>query len=136
MVVVEKQEMKKVIKFKTGASYGFAPLPETTFKLITDGSKDKVQLVHSVGKARKSITIKVPKGTHSHWIEKLTAIHDGQKHLDSMRVTDGNMQDLWFVSDGKKVHLHWSGPADEEVNVINDLTNWLYQMKPENWNDD
>ena len=133
--MVEENELKQVIKFKTGVCWGIQPLPETIFKLITEGAEDKVQIVHTIGPSKKSITIKVPKGTHSHWIEKLTAIHDGQKHLDSMRVTDGNMQDLWYVSNGKSVHLHWSGPADEEVNVINDLTNWLYQMKPENWND-
>ena len=134
--MVEENELKQVIKFKTGDSWGFHPLPETTFKLITDGAEDKVQIVHTTGPSRKSITIKVPNGTYSHWIEKLRAIDDGQTQLDSMRVTDGNMQDLWYVSNGKKVHLHWSGSADEEVNVINDLTNRLHQMKPENWNDD
>ena len=134
--MVAEPNVKQVIKFKTGVCWGIQPLPETTFKLITNGAEDKVQLVHSVGKARKSITIKVPDGSYSHWIEKLEAIEDGQTHLDLMRVTDGNMQDLWFVSGGKKVHLHWSGPAAEEVSAINDLTNFLYQFKPENWNDD
>ena len=134
--MVEENELKQVIKFKTGVSWGFHPLPETTFKLITDGAEDKVQIVHTTGPSRKSITIKVPNGTYSHWIEKLRTIEDGQTHLDSMRVSDGNMQDLWFVGMGKKVHLHWSGPTDEEVKVIYELTNWLYQIKPENWNDD
>ena len=134
--MVEENELKQVIKFKTGVSWGFAPLPETTFKLITNGAEDKVQIVHIAGPSKQSITIKVPNGTYSHWVEKLTAIDGRQTHLDSMRVTDGNMQDLWFVSEGKKVHLHWSGPAVEELAAINDLTNWLYQMKPENWNGD
>ena len=128
--------VKQVIKFKTKESWGFAPLPETTFKLITNGAEDKVQIFHTIGPSKKSITIKVPNGTYSHWIEKLTTIDGGRLYLDSMRVTDGNMQDLWFVSEGKKVHLHWSGQATEEVAVINDLTNFLYQFKPENWNDD
>lgn len=134
--MIAVNELKQVIKFKTGVSWGFHPLPETTFKLITDGAEDKVQIVHTTGPSRKSITIKVPNGTYSDWIEKLRTIEDGQTHLDSMRVSDGNMQDLWYLSNGKKVHLHWSGSADEEVNVIKDLTNWLHQMKPENWNDD
>ena len=134
--MVEKPNVKQVIKFKTKESWGFAPLPETTFKLITDGAEDKVQIFHTIGPSKKSITIKVPNGTYSHWIEKLTTIDGGRLYLDSMRVTDGNMQDLWFVSEGKKVHLHWSGQATEEVAVINDLTNFLYQFKPENWNDD
>ncbi len=134
--MVEKPDVKQVIKFKTGISWGIHPLPETTFKLITDGAEDKVQIVHTTGPSRKSITIKVPNGTYSHWIEKLRAIDDGQTHLDSMRVEDGNMQDLWYLSNGKKVHLHWSGSADEKISVINELTNWLYQMKPANWNDD
>ena len=134
--MVAGNELKQVIKFTTGVCWGIHPLPETTFKLITNGAEDKIQIVHTTGPSKKSITIKVPNGTYSHWIENLTAIHDVQKHLDSMRVTDGNMQDLWFVSRGKKVHLHWSGPAAEELAVINDLTNWLYKMKPENWNDD
>ena len=134
--MVEKPNVKQVIKFKTKESWGFAPLPETTFKLITNGAEDKVQIFHTIGPSKKSITIKVPNGTYSHWIEKLTTIDGGRLYLDSMRVTDGNMQDLWFVSEGKKVHLHWSGQATEEVAVINDLTNFLYQFKPENWNDD
>ena len=134
--MVEENELKQVIKFKTGVCWGIQPLPETTFKLITNGAEDKVQIVHIAGPSKQSITIKVPNGTYSHWIRKLRAIEDGQMHLDSMRVSDGNMQDLWYVTNGKKVHLHWSGSADEEVNVINDLTNWLHQMKPENWNDD
>ena len=134
--MVEKPNVKQVIKFKTKESWGFAPLPETTFKLITDGAEDKVQIVHTIGPSKKSITIKVPNGTYSHWIEKLTTIDGGRLYLDSMRVTDGNMQDLWFVSEGKKVHLHWSGQAAEEVAAINDLTNFLYQFKPENWNAD
>ena len=41
--MVEENELKQVIKFKTGDSWGFHPLPETTFKLITDGAEDKVQ---------------------------------------------------------------------------------------------
>ena len=118
--MVAEPNVKQVIKFKTKESWGFHPLPETTFKLITNGAEDKVQIVQTIGPSKKSITIKVPNGTYSHWIEKLTAIHDGQKHLDSMRVSDGNMQDLWFVSDGKKVHLHWSGPAAEKLAAIND----------------
>lgn len=134
--MVAEPNVKQVIKFKTKESWGFAPLPETTFKLITNGAEDKVQIVHIAGPSKQSITIKVPNGTYSHWIEKLTTIDGGQTHLDSMRVTDGNMQGLWFVSNGKSVHLHWSGPAGEEVAAINDLTNWLYQMKPENWNGD
>lgn len=134
--MVAKHELKRIIKFKTGASWGMHPLPETTFKLTTNGSTDEVQIVHAAGTSKKSITIKVPNGTYSHWIEKLTAIDDGQMYLDFVRVTDGNMQDLWFVGKGKKVHLHWSGPAAKEVDVINDLTNWLYKLKPENWKDD
>ena len=134
--MVEKPDVKQVIKFKTKESWGFAPLPETTFKLITNGAEDKVQIVHIAGSSKQSITINVPNGTYSHWIEKLRAIEDGQTHLDSMRVEDGNMQDLWYLSNGKKVHLHWSGSADEKISVINELTNWLYQMKPANWNDD
>ena len=134
--MVAEPSVKQVIKLKTTESWGFSPLPETTFKLISDGSNDKVQIVHIAGPSRQSITIKVPEGTYTQWIEKLEAIDGGQTHLVSMRVTDGNMQDLWFVSRGKKVHLHWSGPAAGELAVINDLTNWLYKMKPENWNDD
>lgn len=134
--MVEQPDEKQVIRFKTKESWGIHPLPETTFKLITNGAEDKVQIFHTIGPSKKSITIKVPNGTYSHWIEKLTTIDGGRLYLDSMRVTDGNMQDLWFVSEGKKVHLHWSGQATEEVAVINDLTNFLYQFKPENWNDD
>ncbi len=134
--MVEKADVKQVIKFKTGVSWGIHPLPETTFKLITNGAEDKVQIVHIAGPSKQSITIKVPNGTYSHWIEKLTAIGGVQPHLDSMRVTDGNMQDLWFESEGKKVHLHWSGPAAEELAAINDLTNFLHQFRPEVWNND
>ena len=118
--MIAVNELKQVIKFKTKESWGFHPLPETTFKLITNGAEDKVQIVHTADRSRKSTTIKVPNGTYSHWIEKLRTIEDGQTHLDSMRVSDGNMQDLWFVSDGKKVHLHWSGPAAEKLAAIND----------------
>ena len=134
--MVDENELKQVIKFKTGVCWGIQPLPETIFKLITEGAEDKVQIVHTIGPSKKSITIKVPNGTYSHWIEQITAIDGGQTHLDSMRVTDGNIHDLWFVSNGKSVHLHWSGPAAEELAVINDLTNFLYKFKPENWNGD
>ena len=86
--MVEENELKQVIKFKTGVCWGIQPLPETTFKLITEGAEDKVQIVHTIGPSKKSITIKVPNGTYSHWIRKLRAIEDGQMHLDSMRVSE------------------------------------------------
>jgi len=127
--VVAEPNVKHVIKFKTKESWGFAPLPETTFKLITNGAEDKVQIVHTAGRSKKSITIKVPTGTYNDWIEKLTAVEDGQQNLDSMRVEDGSMENLWFVSKGKKSHLHWMGSPPEEMRVINDLTIWLHQLK-------
>ena len=86
--MVEENELKQVIKFKTGVSWGFHPLPETTFKLITDGAEDKVQIVHTIGPSTKSITIKVPNGTYRHWIRKLRAIEDGQMHLEGTSIFD------------------------------------------------
>lgn len=124
--------VKQVIKFKTQESWGFAPLPETTFKLITSGAKDKVQIVHRVGQSKKIRTVKVSNGTYRHWIQKLTAIDDVQSYLDSMQVTDGNLQDLWFVSNGKKIHFHWLGPIPEKMQSIKDLTGWLQQLKLDN----
>ena len=58
--MVEENELKQVIKFKTGVCWGIQPLPETIFKLITEGAEDKVQIVHTIGPSKKSITIKVP----------------------------------------------------------------------------
>ena len=49
--MVAEPNVKQVIKFKTGVCWGIQPLPETTFKLITNGAEDKVQIVHTVGPA-------------------------------------------------------------------------------------
>ncbi len=87
--MVVKPEAKRVIKFKTCVSWGLAPLPETTFKLISNGAEDKVQIVHTVGPSKKSTTISIPNGTYGRWIEKLETIGDEQRYLALMPVIDG-----------------------------------------------
>ncbi len=73
--MVAAPDGKQVIKFKTQESWGFAPLPEAIFKLITEGSEDKVQIVHTAGPSKKSTTIKVPNGTY--------LFHPGWSHRPS-----------------------------------------------------
>jgi hypothetical protein len=127
--MVAASKSKQVIKYKTQASYGFAPLPETTYELSSDGTEDKVRIVSIAGQSKTLKIIKVPTGTYEHWLEILIATHDKQslgKTFGSFM--DGSLDDLWFVMNGKKVHLHWMVEPPEDQKAISDFIKWLHQL--------
>lgn len=129
--MVVQPNNKQVIKYRTQVSYGFAPLPETTYELTSDGDEDKVRIVSTAGHSKTIKTIKVPPGTYKHWLEILIATHDKQslgKTFGSFM--DGSLDDLWFVMNGKKVHLHWMVEPPEAQKAISDFVIWLNQLQP------
>ena len=131
--MVVQPNKKQVIKYKTQVSYGFAPLPETTYELSSDGTEDKVRIVSTAGQSTTIKTIKVPPGTYNHWLEILIAMHD-QKSLGKTfgSFMDGSLDDLWFVMNGKKVHLHWMVEPPEDQKAISDFVIWLNQLAQHN----
>ncbi len=131
--MVVQPNNKQVIKYRTQVSYGFAPLPETTYELSSDGTEDKVRIVSIAGQSKTVKTIKVPTGTYEHWLEILIAMHD-QKSLGKTfgSFMDGSLDDLWFVMNGKKVHLHWMVEPPEDQKAISDFVIWLNQLAQHN----
>jgi hypothetical protein len=63
--VVVQPNNKQVIKYRTQVSYGFAPLPETTYELSSGGTEGKVRIVLTAGQAKTLRIIKVQTGTYN-----------------------------------------------------------------------
>lgn len=129
--MVVQRNNKPVIKYRTQVSYGFAPLPETTYELSSDGTEDKVRIVSIAGQSKTVKIIKVPTGTYEHWLEILIATHDKQslgKTFGSFM--DGSIDELWFVINGKKVHLRWMVEPPEDQKAISDFVFWLNHLAP------
>lgn len=128
---------RSAIEYVTQASWGFAPLPKTSYELTTEGSADRVRITHTVVEKETSYNIEVPSGTYHYWIENLEAVWDRRSLNDSINsVMDGNIQDISFIVRGEKVNLNWMGDPPEDQQIVNDLTNWLNLLGVQHFNEE
>jgi len=103
-----------------------------SWKLVSDRNKFKVLVSQSSGIGRRRTTVPIDGKVAEEWMQSLRAITISLMP-EVPGSCDGSLYSFKFHGNLVELELSWYNIAPAGAEQLNDLTEWLWSLVPEDW---